>query len=374
MTERFRILHLIKGLGRGGAEVLLAEGLRAANRADFHYVYAYHLPWKDQLVAALTDQGASVHCLEAGSAGKILARVPRLVRLLRHERVDLVHCHLSLSAVAGRLAGRFAGVPVVYTQHGPLEFSNRFSRRANLATWPLQERVIAVSQEVTESIARHAGEIVPVRLVENGVATHHFSPDEGRRLEARRELGIAPDAPVVGTVAVFRPQKRLDLWMEVGARLCAERPDARLLIVGDGPLRDDLARRAADLDLSRALIFAGLQEDVRPFLDAMDLYLMTSDFEGFPVALLEAMSMELPVVSTAVGGIVDVLDPPCGITTPAGDVNALVDAVFSLMTHDDRRREMGRGARRTVLERFGMERMVRELESIYREVLAERAS
>lgn len=374
MNGPIRVLHLIKGLGRGGAEVLLAEGLRVADRAGFQYEYAYYLPWKDHLESALTNQGARVHCLNARSASGILARIPRLVRLLRRSRTDLIHCHLSLSAVAARLAGRLAGVPVVYTQHGPLEFSHRLSRRANLATWSLQDRVVAVSQEVTKSIVHHAGGVVPVSLVENGVATHHFSPDHGRRLETRRELAIAPDAPVVGTVAVFRPQKRLDLWLEVGSRLHAERPDARLLIVGDGPLRDDLTQRAAALGLSRALLFAGLQEDVRPFLDAMDLYLMTSDFEGFPVALLEAMSMGLPVVSTSVGGIVDVLDTTSGVTTPAGDVNALADAVGLLVGDEDRRRSLGRGARRTILARFSMERMVRELESIYREVLAERAS
>lgn len=369
MSAPVRVLQLIKGLGRGGAEVLLSEGLRVANRDDFHYEYAYHLPWKDQLVGALAAQGAPVHCLEARSAGGILVRIPHLVRLLRRSRIDLVHCHLSMSAVAGRLAGRLAGIPVVYTQHGPLEFSNRLSRYVNLATWRLQDRVIAVSKEVTESIHRHAGSSVPVRLVENGVATRHFAPEPSRGHELRDRLGIDPGAPVVGTVAVFRPQKRLDDWIEVGARIRAEHPDVRLLIVGDGPLRDELTRLVSDIGLADTLVFTGLQEDVRPHLDAMDVYLMTSGFEGLPVALLEAMSMELPVVSTAVGGIVDVVDRTCGVMAPVGEIETLARGVSDLLSNEEHRLELGAGARKRILERFAMDRMVREIENEYRDIL-----
>lgn len=369
MAEPIRILQLIKGLGRGGAEVLLPEGLRCADRRRFHYEYAYFLPWKDQLRRALVEQGAEVRCLGARSSVGILARVPRLARLVRRSRIDLLHCHLSMAAVAGRLAARIAGIPVVYTQHGPLEFSNTLSRRANLLTWGLQDQVIAVSQEVTESIARHAGDRVPVQRIENAVATEHFRPDPVRRRQLRSNLEIPPSALVVGTVAVFRPQKRLEDWLRVGRRLRAERPNTRLLIVGDGPLKDRLLEAARELDLSDAVHFVGLQDDVRPYLDAMDVYLMSSGFEGLPVALLEAMAMELPVVSTAVGGIVDVVDETCGVLTEVGELGALSEAVLSMLQDEDRRQTFGTAARRRIQERFSMQRMIRETEEIYLQVL-----
>lgn len=369
MSERYRILQLIKGLGRGGAEVLLAEGLRCADRERFDYEYVYYLPWKDQLVGALSNQGAPVHCLEARSSASMLARIPDLVRLLRRSRIDLVHCHLSMAAVAGRLAARLAGVPVVYTQHGPLEFSNALSRRANLATWRFQKKVIAVSREVVESIDRHAGRRVPVQLVENAVATEHFSPDADRGRRLRKRLGVPDRAPVVGTVAVFRPQKRLDEWLHVGRRLRNRHPDVRLVIVGDGPLRDPLKETAAELGLSDAVHFAGLQDDVRPYLDAMDVYLMSSGFEGLPVALLEAMAMELPVVSTAVGGILDVVDDTCGVLAEVGDCEGLAEAAAALLEDQNRRRALGVASRWRIESRFGMHRMVRESEAIYREIL-----
>jgi glycosyltransferase involved in cell wall biosynthesis len=123
------------------------------------------------------------------------------------------------------------------------------------------------------------------------VSTERFRRTPELRAEARARLDIAPDAPVVGTVAVFRTQKRLDLWLEVAARIAARRPDARFLLVGDGPLRAEVEGHVARLGLGAQVLLPGLQEDVMPYLAAMDVFFVASDFEGLPVALLEAMSM-----------------------------------------------------------------------------------
>jgi glycosyltransferase involved in cell wall biosynthesis len=367
-----RVLHLIKSLGRGGAEVLLLETLRAGDRERFDYRFGYFLPHKDALAGALAREGAEVTCFPARSSAAIPLRVPTLARHLRRSGVDILHCHLSLAGVAGRLAGRLAGVPVVYTEHGPIEYLEAPSRLLNLWTWPLQERVIAVSEEVAASVRRHAGERVPLVVIENGVSSAHFAPDPARGHELRARLGIPPGAPVVGTVAVFRPQKRLADWLRVASALRARHPDLRLLVVGDGPERDAVAALAGELGLAEAVVFAGLQADVRPFLDAMDVYLMTSGFEGLPIALLEAMAMALPIVSTAVGGIVDAVDDSCGALAAVGDLPALAAAAGALVADPERRRALGDGARRRVEERFSMARMVARIEALYREVLEHR--
>lgn len=370
MKRPVRILHLIKSLGRGGAEMLLPEGLRFADRDRFEYRYAYFLPWKDALVPTLRELGAEVTCLPARSSARILLSAGRLARLIRAWRIDLVHCHLPIAGVTGRVAGRLAGVPVIYTEHNKLERYHPWTRRLNLATWRWQDRVIAVSAGVAESIRAHVRSGVPVDVVLNGVDVERFRRDAVEPGPVREELGIPPGAPVVGTVAVFRVQKRLDLWLEAAREIRESCPDAHFIVVGDGPLREELVRKSVELGLTRSVHFPGLREDVRPYLAAMDVYLMSSIFEGLPVALLEAMSMGCVPVCTAVGGIPEVVrSGENGWLTEAGDVRQLAARAVALLRDGGRRDAYARAARATIQREFGMARMTAELESIYEGVI-----
>ena len=370
MSRRpIRVLHVVKGLGRGGAETLLRNMAREWDPSDVCMSVAYFLPQKSQLVDEIESAGAEVTLIHRRRLQWVHA-VGALRTHIQQRQIDLIHCHLPASAVVGRIAGRTTNTPVVYTQHGPLEHSNRYSQIMNLRTWRYQDHVIAVSPEVEGSVAQYAPIGPPVTLVQNGIPTDWFAPDAARRAQMRRRLGLAESDVLVGTVAVFRPQKRLDLWLDAAARLRTKHPKVRFVIVGAGPLEAELEARAHELGLDQTLSFVGLQEDVRPYLDAMDLYLMTSDFEGLPIALLEAMSMAVPPVCTSVGGIPDVLaDGASGVLCSPGDIPGLVAAVGSLIDDEARRSEIGALARRRVEESHGLGVMLNELEDVYRLVL-----
>ena len=372
MPERLRVFHLIKGLGRGGAESLLLGCGGRGEETSVVYGAGYFLPWKDALAAPLREVGVEVERFTARTAPGMLAQVPRIASFLRRWRADVLHCHLPLAGVAGRLAGRLAGVPVVYTEHNLMERYHPWTRRANLWTWGLQARVVAVSAEVAASIERHGGSTVPVRVVRNGVPVDRLRRDPAAGVALRRRLGIAEDAPVVGQVAVFRRQKRLDLWLETAREVRRRRPDARFLLVGDGPLRGEVESLARELGLGDAVCFAGLQDDVRPYLSAMDLLLVSSEHEGLPLVLLEAMALELPVVATAVGGMPEVVrDPETGRLVPFGRPAEAAALALELLADPAKREGMGRAARRRVVEKYGTGRMVAELETLYREVVDE---
>ena len=372
MSRPLRVFHLIKSLGRGGAEMLLTDGPRVSDPAQFEYGFGYFLPHKHALVPELTRHFGEVECFPANGAAGMLAQTPNVAAHLRRWRADVVHCHLPLAGVVGRLAGRIAGVPVVYTEHNAIERYHRATRLAARATWRLQRRVIAVSADVSESIHRNLGDSVPVQVVLNGVSVDRFVHGDFARDELRSKLGIEPDSVVIGSVAVFRVQKRLDLWLDVAKRLLDSNPRTRFLLVGDGPQRGEVERRIGELGLTGRVLLPGLQEDVRPYLAAMDVYLMTSDFEGIPIALLEAMAMQLPPVVTDAGGMPEMVQSGTnGFVLPRGDVAGLARETERLIAGGEQlRRSYGEAARQNVAERFSTQRMMRELEQVYRDAVA----
>ncbi len=366
-----RVFHLIKSLGRGGAETLLVHGLDSADRESFEYGYGYFLPWKNQLVSELEARGAEVVEFTAHTQVQCLGQATAIARHLREWGADIVHCHLPVASIAGRIAAKMVGIPVVSTEHNLLQRYHPATRLGTLATWRLQDLVIAVSAEVQQSIWEHVGEVVPTRVVLNGVAVDAFRRDQDAAAGVRAQWGIPQDAPVVGTVAVFRTQKRLADWLRVARQVLQVRPDAHFLLVGDGPERPQIETARAELGLEGRVHICGLQADVRPFLSAMDVYLMSSKFEGLPIAMLEAMSTGLPVVATSVGGIPEVIREGVeGHLAQPGEVRRLSEGLLSLLADPVRLGTVGEAARRRVEASFGMRRMQAALEDIYREVLA----
>ncbi|MBI3927724.1 MAG: glycosyltransferase [Armatimonadetes bacterium] len=364
----FRIFHLIKSLGRGGAEVLLSEA-RPYRSAQFEDGYGYFLPWKNAIVPALEATGAEVVCFE--SNGLMLPlRIPRVIRHLKRRGVDLLHCHLPLAAVVGRIAARAAGIPSVYTEHNLMKRYHPVTRWLNLLTWRMQDLVIAVSSEVAAEIRRYVSGGPPVEVVPNGVCLRSFSPDPQRGRELRSALGIPPDAPVIGTVAVFRVQKQLDLWLEAARRIRERFSNAHFILVGDGVMREEIGRVCRRLELTGCTHFPGLQEDVRPYYDCFDVFLMTSKFEGLPVALLEAMAMKKAVVASPVGGTPEVIeDGSSGVlVSPEG----AADSVCRLLSDAQQSMRLGENARAVVERSFSLQAMVSKSESLYHRILETR--
>lgn len=370
MSGLTRVFHLIKGLGRGGAETLLSEGLGHADRAEFEYGYGYFIPWKDALVPSLREQGAEVVCFDKPRGASIVLSARQVAKFVNEWRADILHCHLPLSGVAGRLAGRIAGVPVVYTEHNKLERYHSFTRYANLLTWGMQSTVVAVSNEVAGSIRRHSRSSTPVQIVLNGIDTARFTNDPATSRRLRDELGVPARAPIVGTVAVFRRQKRLDLWLRAARLLLDEHPDVHFVLVGDGPLRREIEMLNNALALTDSVHFVGLKPDVRPYLAVMDIFMTSSAVEGLPLALLEAMAMRRPAVATAVGGVPEVIQHGVnGFLVEPGDPKVLAEQVSRVLSSLESQTDLIERGRQTVEERFGIARMVRNLEDIYRAVL-----
>jgi glycosyltransferase involved in cell wall biosynthesis len=204
----------------------------------------------------------------------------------------------------------------------------------------------------------------------NGVNTRHFIPGQFDGKNIRKALRIPDDAPVIGTIAVFRFQKRLDVWIDLAQMILAKIPDAHFVLVGDGPLKSQLIRKVEELPLRDRIHFAGLQTEIRPYLAAFDVYMMTSVFEGLPVALLEAMASGCAVVSTNAGGIKEVIRHKIdGLLCEVDEPERIVELVIALIADKENRRELAYQARNRIVSMFSMENMVSKLEKLYKELI-----
>jgi glycosyltransferase involved in cell wall biosynthesis len=359
------VLQLIKGLGRGGAEQLLVSLVRYADRSRFDYEVAYVLPWKDAFVPEMREMGISATCLGSGHG---IAWAARLRRLIREREIDLVHVHSpSVGATMRSVVGPRRPA-LVTTEHNVWERYHRVTYWANALTFARNDHVFAVSDEVRESIRYprplRMMRMPPIETLHHGIDIPSVvatpEPDG-----IRAGLGVDPDAFVVGSVANFKPHKGYEYLVRVAAIVARERPDTRFVIVGHGPLQDDIRRQAQALGVNGSLVFAGFREDALQVVRSFDVFALSSIHEGLPLALLEAMALGRPPVATQVGGVRAVIqDAVNGFVVPARDPQALAERLIALHDDGELRRRLGAAAAERAAS-FDVSWSIRRIEEIY---------
>lgn len=364
---KIKVLHIIKSLGRGGAEMLLPETLKAHDQERFEFHYIYFLPWKNQLVSAIEEAGGKVILISANNNIQILLKFFKIIKYCKENDIQLVHSHLPWAGFVSRLAFVFTKKTTFYTEHNLQERYHIITRIINKLTFNFQTLGLGVSSDVTESIQKNINPKIESKTLLNGVNVAAFSRNDlAARTRIRNQFGIPLDGLVIGTVAVFRFQKRLDLWLEIVAKAMLENPNLYAIIVGAGPLEPLLKEKHKTLNLEGKVFFAGLQAEVKPFYEAMDYFMMSSSFEGLPIALLEAMSMECAILSTNAGGIKEVLRPNIdGVVVDVDHWNQLSDQLIDLSTNIQKTKCFQKEARERVIVSFSIETMVEKLESLY---------
>ena len=365
---KIKVLHIIKSLGRGGAEMLLPETLKIHNRDNFEFHYIYFLPWKDQMAEDIRDSGGIVRCFDAKDNIRLILKYQKIISYCKKHAIDLIHCHLPWAGFVGRLVHKKTGIPVIYTEHNMQERYHIATKIINKYSFNFQSLGLGVSEDVTKSIKTNINPSIPIKTLLNGVNTRSFK--RAGYSNVRRDLGIPQNAIVIGNVAVFRFQKRLVEWLNVLQEIQLKNPNVYGIIVGAGPLEDEIKAEWKKLGLDKVVFFTGLQTEVKPYYEAMDIFMMSSSFEGLPIALLEAMSMECAVISTNAGGIKEVIrDGKDGLICPVEDWKELSSKAQILINDPEKLKQYRIAARKRVEESFSMKRMVKELEECYLEVL-----
>lgn len=365
---KIKILHIIKSLGRGGAEVLLPESLRLHNKIRFEFHYVYFLPWKDQMVNEIEEAGGTVKNFPANNNLQMLFKADEVIDYINHNNIHLIHCHLPWSGFLGRRIFSKTDIPVVYTEHNIQERYHPATKFVNKWTFNFQSLAIGVSNDVTRSILENISPDIPVQTVLNGVNTENFyrKPEEGRLL--KKKLNIPEESVVIGNIAVFREQKALLDWVRAFDKINREE-DVFGILVGAGPQDKEIRDLVEDLGLGNKIKMPGLQTNTLAFFSAMDVFMMSSLFEGLPIALLEAMSMSCAVVSTKAGGVVEVVeDRKNGLLCDTGDWEELSALSLQVVRDESMRKELQTAARERIIQKFSLMGMVKQLEEIYSKI------
>lgn len=365
-----KVLHIITDTNIGGAGRYLLNLLPQPAFRDIDVVVAC----PDGDLGKRLDEKGIRRIPISGKDVSYSSRLTReLGRVMKQEKPDLVHTHSSLS---GRIAAKLRRIPAVYTKHNLVRIPNaagvrppkagtfrRFVNKTVAGTF--SDRVIGCSEGVAKELVESGLKPTMVTGIPNGIDLSPYMP-KWMSGDAKRGL-------LIGTVARLHRQKALDVMLEAAKIVLTSQPAARFIIGGTGPLEEQLKAKIRDLRLEPYVKMAGFVSDVPGFLSKLDVYVLSSDYEGLPLAVLEAMAAGLPIVSTGVGGVPEaVVDGVNGILVAPRQPKALAQGIVRVLVDPDVARRMGIASRKRAEELFDAQVMAQKTVAVYREVVSRR--
>ena len=361
---RLRILHTEAATSFGGQEFCIYKEM-IAMRERGHHLELVCQPGAE-LGDRLSEAGFTVHRLVMDGAGNFLRGVVFMRRLLRRERFDVVNTHSRRDTVLAAIAARLAGTPlIVRTRHLAKPINSLYAY-----TW-LAHRVIAVSRYVRTQLLEGGARPESVATIHSPVVL----PQVREGACVRDELGLPPDALVVGCVAVMRAEKGHGDLIDAFHLVCSRFPSAHLVLVGDGmPLFDQLQAKVSALGLADRVHFTGRRHDIGNVLMALDVFALPTHREALGTVFIEAAAMGVPVIGTDVGGVPETMQAgETGLLVPPRDPAALAAALETLLANPALRRSMGDAGRELIRGQglFSAERTAGQVEHAYTHWLAE---
>ncbi len=389
MAERIRILRVIARLNMGGPALhvaYLAKGLQS--RGYETTLVAGRLARGEDSMSFVADE-LGIEVVPLGELHREISpvydpvAVARLVRVIREVRPHILHTHTAKAGAVGRAAALLTGDArppvIVHTYHGHVlrgyfdPLRTEIFRETERALARHTTRLIAVGPEVRDDlVAQHVAPAEKFSVIRLGIDLESRTLGSERRGEFRTLFGVPGDRFVVGWIGRMTAIKRVPDVLAAFRMLLDRGVEATLCLVGDGPDREEIERHAHELGVARHTLFVGYQRDVAPYYAFFDAFLLPSANEGTPVVAIEALAAERPVVATRVGGVPDVVaDGEDGFLVEPGDVKALADALERLARDPELRRRFGAAGRARVVPRYRVERLVDDVDALYRELLTE---
>lgn len=368
-----RILYVIDGIEFGGGERGFAQLLNGLPEDRFE-PYLASAP-NDAFLKNIKSKNLVFYPVDFSNRFNPLPLM-RLYRIVKSQRIDIVHSQGARADFFARIAAKLAKVPIIistvqmlvegynvgYLKRFLYQTFDRFSER-------FVDYFLVVSSVLKENMIEVHG-IPPDKIIKiyNGIETDYYKPvgNEEMRYKIRREFAVNDSDILIASLGRLVWQKGFEYFLHAIPEILREIPDARFILVGDGPLRPELERLAVELGEGDKIIFAGYRSDVRDVLAALDIVVIPSVLEGFPMITLEAMAMAKPIVAAKIDGITEqITDGINGILIPPKDSSAIAQAIIRLINDRESGKKLGLAARKRVEQEFSVEKMVSETEKVY---------
>jgi len=378
-----RVMHVMGGRVRSGVDSVVLSLAEALQQAGGEPIITPL--WEGFRIAKEAEEkGFIVDSLDKRRRYDLLS-IPRLARLIRKNRVHILHSHEANAAFYAGPAARMAGVAHVNSYHLDVRDSLkqvyrkdifiRLTRRYYL--WLMQscDRVITVAPSLKLDVISGGVPKEKVVFIPTAIDLEAYDPACPEQEAVRKELGISPDETVIGTACRLQLVKNLPLLLHAGKRLLEAGEKVRVVIAGEGGERENLEKMAEDLGIASCVCFTGFRNDLHRLMSAFDIFALTSKGEGMPIAILEAMALCKPVVATDVGGVNACVDHGrTGLLVPSGDQDRMADSLLSLVRDRDRARSFGETGRERVEREFTKPTMFRKTMDVYEEIMHTRGA
>jgi sugar transferase (PEP-CTERM/EpsH1 system associated) len=361
-----KIMHVLLSLEYGGAEKVAVNLIKKMQKDGFEFSVCV----LDKSGGLRDELNGNIQVECAHRKGMDLTLPFRLTKVIKEFSPDIIHMHNSTPFLYGVIAARLAGIKkIVVTQHGSITKESKKMQFMLKRISGMINKTVAVSKDI-EKYIKDTYKINgnKLELIINGIDEEIYKKDEGKRKEDRKKLGLE-DKFVIGHVARLSPEKDQNTLIEAFSKVAKEIDKARLVIVGDGPLKDSLRLNVKSLKLQDKVLFSGSRSDVQDIMKIFDVFVLSSVREGTPLTLLEAMATELPIVATNVGGNPDVVrNGENGLLVSPGNPDMLAEKIVYLYKNPELRDKMGKAGRKRVIEEFGLSKMAERYMKIYREL------
>ena len=362
--KKVNILYLVVGLEIGGTEIQLLELLKKLDRRKYNPIVC-SIKEKGIVADDIEKTDIRVESLSIRNRFNLLA-LPRLVKILRRERIDILHTFLFWANILGRFTGRIARVPIIISSEECINLrKKKIAILIDRLTSRWADRIVVISKAIKNTLVERE-RISPekIEVIYNGIDLNSFKTEDKKEEDS---------IPKVGIVGRLHPDKGHRYFLKAAAQIVKKEPRVEFLIVGNGPLRKELGALSNKLGLSGKVIFAGERRDILKIISSLDILVLSSLEEGLGNVLLEAMATGKPVIATKVGGVPEVvLDGETGILVPPRNPEALAQVTLKLLTNRALAKRMGQAGRRRVEKYFTIDRMVKETEKVYNNFIKEK--
>jgi glycosyltransferase involved in cell wall biosynthesis len=383
--NKTKVLHPITRMIVGGAQenTMFTAFLLDKSRYQVQVISGPQTGSEGSLIGEVRTRGISLtinpHLLRQLNPYHDIFCLFSLVRFIRQGKFSIVHTHSSKAGILGRLAAKMAGTPVIiHTVHGWSFHEHMHPTLRNtyiiLERWIARftDQIIAVAEKDIEKGLKHGiGRPDQYRLIHSAIPLDEFDPKRVDRESIRIELGIPPEVNVLGNIGRFSAQKNPLDWVRVAGRVGRAIPDCRFLLVGDGPLHGEVEAALVAEGIHSQTILTGLRRDVPEMMAAMDVFLLTSLWEGLPRVIPQAMAMGLPVVANAVDGSSEAIVPgETGYLCSPGALDEMAERCAELIRDPIKRSTMGKKGQAYASREFDVRQMVAQIDNVYQQLLA----